>query len=61
VPLAKESVLTVTLEFATSNSNIWSLTGIISFEDGLTVNSTTVEESPLILDIEAIFNDVKIT
>ena len=61
VPLAKESVSTVTLEFATSICSIWSLTGITSFELGLTVNSITVETHYLMFEIEAIFKDVKVT
>ena len=42
------------IEFATSISTIWSLTGTTSLEDGCTVISTTVEAAPLIFDIEAI-------
>ena len=60
VPLANESVSTVTLEFETSIASIWSLTGITSFEFGFTVNSITVEALPLIFEIEAIFKDVKV-
>ena len=34
-------------ELATSISNIWSLTGVTSFELGFTVNSILVEAAPL--------------
>ena len=42
------------VEFAISISNIWSLTGTMSFEDGCTVNSITLEALPLIFDILAV-------
>ena len=46
------------VEFAISISNIWSLTGTMSFEDGCTVNSITLEALPLIFDIVVTCNEL---
>ena len=46
-PPTKASAVTVIDELATSISNIWSLTGVTSFELGFTVNSILVEAAPL--------------
>ena len=50
---------TFTTEFSISISIIWSLTGTISFEFGLVINSITEEVSPLISSIEEIFAVLK--
>ena len=47
-PPTKASAVTVIDELAVSISNIWSLTGTTSFEEGTTVNSIFVEAAPLI-------------
>ena len=54
------SAVTVILEFATSISTIWPLTGTTSFELGVTVNSITVEVEPLIFDIEPTFKELSV-
>jgi len=43
LPPTKLSAVTVILEFSTSISTIWSLTGTISLELGVTVNWIIVE------------------
>jgi len=43
-----------------SISIIWSLTGTMSLESGVTVNSITVEAAPLIFDIEEIFKEFSV-
>ena len=48
-------------EFETSISITWFLTGTISFDFGVAVNSITLETTPLIFDIEATFNEFKVT
>ena len=48
LPPTKLSAVTVILEFATSISIIWSLTGTTSLELGVTFNSTTVVQQEAI-------------
>jgi len=59
-PPTKVSCETFTIEFETSISKIWSLTGTTSFELGGTVNSITFEITPLILEIEATSKELRV-
>ena len=60
-PPTKVSAVTVIDELAVSISNIWSLTGVTSFESGFTVNSILVEAAPLIFSITDTFNEFIVT
>ena len=53
-PPTSVSCWTVKVLFATSISTTWALTGTMSFELGVTVNSITLEAEPLIFSILAI-------
>ena len=57
-PPTKVSSVTFTIEFETSISKIWSLTGTISLELGTAVISITEEAEPLIFEIEATFKEL---
>jgi len=46
------------IELETSISKIWSLTGTISLELGVTVISILVDVAPLIFEIEATFKEL---
>ena len=58
LPPTKLSAGTVIFEVAISISTIWSLTGTTSLEFGTTVNLITVEATPSIFDILAMFNEL---
>ena len=45
-------------EFATSISTIWFLTGTTSLELGVTVNSITDDDAPLIFEIDETFKEL---
>ena len=57
-PPTKVSSPTVMIEFETSISKIWSLTGTTSFELGVTVISILLDVAPLMFDIEATFKEL---
>ena len=59
-PPIKVSSETFTIEFSTSISKIWSLTGTTSFELGETVTSILVEAEPLIFETEATSKEFRV-